>query len=123
MAEYLDRGIQIAEEREAEALVFQLDTPGGQVDLMSRMVQSIRASQVPIVIYIAPRGAIAGSAGTVITLAGHAAAMAPETAIGAASPVGGQGEDLSETIEKKQKEILKGQGCGIIRRSVGGRHD
>lgn len=109
MAEYLDRGIQTAEEREAEALVFQLDTPGGQVDLMSRMVQSIRASQVPIVIYIAPRGAIAGSAGTVITLAGHAAAMAPETAIGAASPVGGQGEDLSETIEKKQKEILKGQ--------------
>jgi membrane-bound serine protease (ClpP class) len=109
MAEYLDRGIQLAEEQEAEVLIFQLDTPGGQVDLMSRMIQSIRASQVPVVVYIAPRGAIAGSAGTVITLAGHVAAMAPETAIGAASPVGGQGEDLGETIEKKYKEILKGQ--------------
>jgi len=107
MAEYLDRGLGHAERELAEALVFQLDTPGGSIDLMSRMVQRIRNSQVPVVIYIAPRGAIAGSAGTVITLAGHVAAMAPETAIGAASPVGAQGEDLGETIEAKQKEILK----------------
>ncbi|TET84014.1 MAG: nodulation protein NfeD [Anaerolineales bacterium] len=107
MAEYLDRGLGHAERELAEALVFQLDTPGGSIDLMNRMVQRIRNSQVPVVIYIAPRGAIAGSAGTVITLAGHVAAMAPETAIGAASPVGAQGEDLGETIEAKQKEILK----------------
>jgi len=107
MAEYLDRGLGYAERELAEALVFQLDTPGGSIDLMNRMVQRIRNSQVPVVIYIAPRGAIAGSAGTVITLAGHVAAMAPETAIGAASPVGAQGEDLGETIEAKQKEILK----------------
>ena len=107
MAEYLDRGLERAEREEAEALIFQLDTPGGSVDLMTRMVQRIRNSRVPVVVYIAPRGAMAGSAGTVITLAGHAAAMAPETAIGAASPVGGQGEDLGETIETKQKEILK----------------
>jgi membrane-bound serine protease (ClpP class) len=76
---------------------------------METMVRSIRASRVPVVVYIAPRGAIAGSAGTVITLAGHAAAMAPETAIGAASPVGEQGEDLGETIETKAKNILKAQ--------------
>jgi membrane-bound serine protease (ClpP class) len=107
MAEYLDRGLERAEREEAEALIFQLDTPGGSVDLMNRMVQRIRNTRVPVVVYIAPRGAMAGSAGTVITLAGHAAAMAPETAIGAASPVGGQGEDLGETIETKQKEILK----------------
>lgn len=107
MAEYLDRGLAYAERELAEALIFQLDTPGGSIDLMNRMVQRIRNSQVPVVIYIAPRGAIAGSAGTVITLAGHVAAMAPETAIGAASPVGAQGEDLGETIEAKQKEILK----------------
>jgi membrane-bound serine protease (ClpP class) len=107
MAEYLDRGLGRAESELAEALVFQLDTPGGSIDLMKRMMQRIRSSQVPVIIYIAPRGAIAGSAGTVITLAGHAAAMAPETAIGAASPVGAQGEDLGETIETKEKEILK----------------
>jgi membrane-bound serine protease (ClpP class) len=70
MAEYLDRGLARAENENAEAVIFQLNTPGGSIDLMNRMVQSMRASSVPIVVYIAPRGAIAGSAGTVITLAG-----------------------------------------------------
>ncbi len=107
MVEYLDRGLSRAAEEQAELVILQLDTPGGSIDLMNRMVQSIRGSRIPVVVYVAPRGAIAGSAGTVITLAGHAAAMAPETAIGAASPVGMQGEDLGETIETKQKEILK----------------
>jgi membrane-bound serine protease (ClpP class) len=107
MVEYLDRGLERAEREGAEALIFQLDTPGGSVDLMNRMVQMIRNTRIPVVVFIAPRGAMAGSAGTVITLAGHVAAMAPETAIGAASPVGGQGEDLGETIEAKAKEILK----------------
>ena len=109
MAEYLSRGIKIAEQRGAELLVLQLNTPGGSTDLMGEMVTSIRNSQVPVVIYIAPQGAIAGSAGTVITLAGHIAAMAPETAIGAASPVGAQGEDIGETMEAKLKEILRAQ--------------
>ena len=107
MGEYLKRGIRIAERRGAEVLIFQLDTPGGSIDLTQDTVELIRGSDIPIVVYIAPRGAIAGSAGTVITVAGHAAAMAPETAIGAASPVGGQGEDLGETIESKLKESLK----------------
>ena len=116
MAEYLDRGLRLADSRDAEAVVLQLDTPGGSIDLMSRMVQSIRASRVPVVVYVAPRGAMAGSAGTVITLAGHAAAMAPETAIGAASPVGGQGEDLDPTLEAKTKEILKAQARALAER-------
>jgi len=114
--EYLNRGLELAERREAEALVLTLDTPGGQVELMNQMIQSIRASSVPVVVFVAPRGAIAGSAGTVITLAGHVAAMAPETAIGAASPVGGQGEDLGETIERKTKEILKAEARGLAAR-------
>ena len=109
MVEYLRRGIRMAEEQGAEALIFQLNTPGGSIDLMEHMVQDIRASEVPVIIYIWPRGAIAGSAGTVITMAGHLSAMAPETAIGAASPVGGQGEDLGKTLEEKVKETLKAQ--------------
>ncbi len=107
MAEYLDRGLARAENENAEAVIFQLDTPGGSIDLMNRMVQAMLASRVPIVVYVAPRGAMAGSAGTVITLAGHVAAMAPETTIGAASPVGMQGEDLQETLEAKAAEMIK----------------
>jgi len=109
MTEYLRRGIRLAEQRGAEVLIFQLNTPGGGVDVMGDIVEIIRASQIPVVVYVAPRGAVAGSAGTVITLAGHVAAMAPETAIGAASPVGAQGEDIGETMEAKVKEILKAQ--------------
>lgn len=107
MSEYLRRGLRLAERQNAEAVVFQLDTPGGSIDLMNRMVQDIRQSATPVIVYIAPRGAMAGSAGTVITLAGHLAAMAPETAIGAASPVGSEGQDLGETMEAKAKNILK----------------
>jgi len=114
MVEYLERGIEQAEREGGEALIFQIDTPGGSIDLMNRMVQAIRGSLVPVVVYVAPRGAIAGSAGTVITLAGHLAVMAPETAIGAASPVGMQGEDLGDTIEIKEKEILKATIRGLV---------
>ncbi|MEN6393899.1 MAG: nodulation protein NfeD [Anaerolineaceae bacterium] len=109
MQEYLSRGLEIAQKRGAELVVFELNTPGGSVTLMSEMVKQIRASTVPVVVYISPRGGMAASAGTVITLAGHAAAMAPETAIGAASPVSAEGEDLGETMEAKEKEILKAQ--------------
>ena len=105
--EYLERGIRAANDRGAELLVLELNTPGGSTDLMQSMVEAIRASNVPVAVYITPRGAMAGSAGTVVTLAGHAAAMAPETAIGAASPVGGQGEDLGQTLEAKIKNIMK----------------
>jgi membrane-bound serine protease (ClpP class) len=107
--EYLERGIQVAGQRQAGLLVFQINTPGGQVSLMQELVEMMRGSQVPIVVYVTPRGAMAASAGTVITLAGHAAAMAPETIIGAASPVGSQGEDLGETIAAKEKNALKAQ--------------
>lgn len=107
MLGYLERGLSSAGQQNAEALVFILDTPGGSVDLMNEFVQVIRSSTIPAVVYVAPQGAIAGSAGTVITLAGHASAMAPETAIGAASPVSAEGQDLEETIEAKEKNIIK----------------
>jgi membrane-bound serine protease (ClpP class) len=107
MLGYLERGLTSAEQQGAEALVLMLDTPGGSVDLMNEFVQVIRNSSTPVVVYVAPQGAIAGSAGAVITLAAHASAMAPGTAIGAASPVGAEGQDLGETIEAKEKNILK----------------
>ena len=107
MMEYLKRAMQIAEQRGASALVIELDTPGGEVTLMGALVSRIRESKIPVIVYVSPRGAIAGSAGTVITLAGHASGMAPETAIGAASPVGGAGEDMGETMESKLKEVMK----------------
>ncbi len=106
MAGYLERGIRTAEQRQAVVLILKLNTPGGSIDLMNRMVQDIRASSVPVVVYVSPDGAMAGSAGSLITMAGHAAAMAPGSAIGAASPVGPSGEDLTTTEELKQKEIL-----------------
>jgi membrane-bound serine protease (ClpP class) len=116
MISYIERGIVAAEEDGSEALVVLLDTPGGQIDLMSDVVQAILDAQVPVVVYVYPRGAYAASAGTLITLAGHVAAMAPGTTIGAASPVGGQGEDLGETLESKVKEDLKAQARALAGR-------
>jgi membrane-bound serine protease (ClpP class) len=107
MREYIERGLGTAAQRNADLVVLQLNTPGGDLNITQEIVTIIRGSEIPVVVYVTPRGAWAGSAGTIITLAGHAAAMAPETAIGAASPVGGQGEDLGETLEAKAKEITK----------------
>jgi membrane-bound serine protease (ClpP class) len=105
--EYLSRGILTAEQDGAEVVILQLNTPGGGLDPMQKMTQDIRASRVPVVVYVTPNGAWAASAGTVITLAGHAAAMAPQTAIGAASPVGSQGAELPTTEQTKVKEAMK----------------
>lgn len=107
MYEYIKRGIQIADRRGAEVLVIQLNTPGGSIDTMLEIIREIRASNVPVVVYVAPKNAIAGSAGAMITMAGHVSAMAPETSIGASSPISGSGENLTSTAEAKAKEITK----------------
>jgi membrane-bound serine protease (ClpP class) len=109
MAEYIGRGIQTAERQQAEALIVQLDTPGGDLGSLTKIIQDIRASTVPVVIYVAPNGAMAGSAGALVTMAGHVAAMAPEAAIGASSPVGSGGTDLSTTEKAKVSQIMKAQ--------------
>jgi membrane-bound serine protease (ClpP class) len=116
MISYIERGIQAAERDGAEALVIQLDTPGGQIDLMSDIVQALLVADVPVAVYVYPPGAYAASAGTLITLGAHVAAMAPGTTIGAASPVGSQGEDLGETLETKVKEDLKAQARALAQR-------
>jgi membrane-bound serine protease (ClpP class) len=104
--EYMTRGIQTAEQEQAEVIILQLNTPGGDILSMTTMTEAMRASTVPVVVYVTPRGAMAASAGTVITLAAHAAAMAPETIIGAASPVGSGGEDLGQTELAKQENAM-----------------
>ncbi len=103
-ADYLARGIKEAEHRNSVACVVQLDTPGGLDTAMRDMVQSIVNARVPIIVYVSPSGARAASAGVFITVAAHVAAMAPNTAIGAASPVsiGSEGEqEMSETMKEK----------------------
>jgi membrane-bound serine protease (ClpP class) len=104
--EYLLRGIQTAEQEHVEVVILQLNTPGGDILSMTAMTEAMRASTVPVVVYVTPRGAMAASAGTVITLAAHASAMAPETIIGAASPVASGGQDLGQTEMAKQENAL-----------------
>ncbi len=107
MQEYIQRGIDAAETRNAEALIIQLSTPGGDLQSLDNIIQAIRASSVPVVVYVAPNGAMAGSAGALVTMAAHVAAMAPEAAIGASSPVGSGGTDLSATEKAKTSQIMK----------------
>jgi membrane-bound serine protease (ClpP class) len=116
MISYIERGIRTAETDGAEVLIIQLNTPGGQIDLMNEIVQALLQADVPTAVYVYPPGAYAASAGTLITLAGHVAAMAPGTTIGAASPVGSEGQDLGETLEKKVKEDLKAQARALAKR-------
>jgi len=102
-AEYLMKAIKQAEDEKSECLVIQLDTPGGLMTSMEDIVKAILGSQVPIVVYVAPSGATAGSAGVFITIAAHIAAMAPATNIGAAHPVTiGTPVDTSKITEEKQ---------------------
>jgi membrane-bound serine protease (ClpP class) len=90
-----------AEREHAEALLIQLDTPGGLLESTREIVKGMLASQAPIVVYVAPEGARAGSAGVFITLAAHVAAMAPGTNIGAAHPVGPGGQDISPASRRE----------------------
>lgn len=106
LADYLGSTISTAIANNAEAVVLQLDTPGGSVDVTKTINQLILGSPVPVIVYVAPSGAQAGSAGTFITLAAHVAAMAPGTSIGAASPVDSSGQDIGETLAAKATNIL-----------------
>jgi membrane-bound serine protease (ClpP class) len=101
VADFVRDAIGRAREDGAPALVIQLDTPGGLMPSMKAIVKDLLDAPVPIVVWVAPRGAGAGSAGVFITLAAHVAAMAPGTNIGAAHPVGGQGEDIKGTLGEK----------------------
>jgi membrane-bound serine protease (ClpP class) len=116
LVNYVANAISRAEMQEMELIVLRLNTPGGQIGLMNQVVTLIRESKVPVVVYVSPKGAMAASAGTLVTLAGHASAMAPDTVIGAASPVGAEGEDLNETMKAKVSETLMAQARSLAER-------
>jgi len=100
-AQYIVGGIVEAENNQAECIIIQMDTPGGLDDSMRKIIKEMLNTRVPVIIYIAPQGARAASAGAFITLAANIAAMAPGTNIGAAHPVAmGEGQMDEETKEK-----------------------
>jgi membrane-bound serine protease (ClpP class) len=101
ISEYIDKGVKEAASSGAACVILQLDTPGGLDTAMRDIVQSILNSPVPVIVYVAPSGARAASAGVLITIAAHVAAMAPGTNIGAAHPVGLGGGQMDETMLKK----------------------
>ena len=103
---YLKRVLEKAVSREAEAVVIRIDTPGGLITSMRNLAEELLNTPVPTVAYVHPAGAQAASAGTIVTIAAHVAAMAPATNIGAAAPVSGTGEDLPETLRKKVDEDI-----------------
>jgi membrane-bound serine protease (ClpP class) len=85
----------------AKGLIIQLDTPGGLLTSTRTIVKDLLGAPLPMIVYVAPSGAGAGSAGVFITMAAHIAAMAPGTNIGAAHPVGGQGQDVKGNMGEK----------------------
>jgi membrane-bound serine protease (ClpP class) len=101
MAQYIRDGITRAEREGAAAVVIRLDTPGGSLDATRDIFQALLEAPLPTMVYVAPAGSRAASAGTFITLAANVAAMAPGTNIGAATPVGGQGEDIEGALGEK----------------------
>ncbi|HVD31679.1 MAG TPA: nodulation protein NfeD [Methylomirabilota bacterium] len=100
-ARYVDRVVSDAEADNAAAVVFVIDTPGGLIDSTYQITARFLSSRVPIVTFVAPPGARAASAGTFITMAGHVAAMAPSTNIGAAHPVDSSGGDIEGDLRLK----------------------
>jgi len=99
-SEYIHKNIQKANENNLEAVIIELDTPGGLDTSMRSIVKDIIGSSVPVVVYVSPSGSRAASAGVFITLSAHVAAMAPGTNIGAAHPVG-IGEKMDKTTVEK----------------------
>jgi membrane-bound serine protease (ClpP class) len=101
VADHVRDAIAHAAAAQAPALLLQLDTPGGLLTSMRAIVKDVLGAPVPVIVWVAPSGAGAGSAGVFITLAAHVAAMAPGTNIGAAHPITGGGEEPSGALGEK----------------------
>ena len=100
-AQYITEGIARADEERATLVLIQLQTPGGLDTAMREIIEKILNAETPVVVYVAPSGARAASAGFLITISADVAAMAPGTNMGAAHPVSGSGEAMDETMSQK----------------------
>ncbi len=116
-AEYIDRAIKHAQQTNAEAVLIELNTPGGLVDSTRDIIQKILASPVPVIVYVTPTGARAASAGFFILESADVAAMAPGTNTGAAHPVLMGGEKIEDTMKTK----LENDSAAFMRSFVGPR--
>ncbi len=122
-ATYISRSIDAARSQNAQCLIIQLNTPGGLLDSTQKIVQSFLAAPVPVVVYVAPTGATATSAGCFITIAASVAAMAPATTIGAAHPVsiGGFPSGGEEKPDETMKQKLENFSVSYIETIAGKR--
>src|SRR6266511_2848020 len=110
-AEYITDSLRAAIQQGAQALILQLDTPGGLDKAMRLIIKELLNAPIPVIVYVAPSGSRAASAGTFITMAAHIAAMAPGTNIGAAHPVavgsGEMGKEMGEKVTNDAAAYIK----------------
>ncbi len=100
-SDYIKRLVNTSEKISADLVILQLDTPGGLETSMRDIIKTIQQTHIPFVVYVAPNGARAASAGAIITISADIAVMAPSTNIGSASPVSMEGKDIEQTMKKK----------------------
>ena len=116
-AEYIDRAIEQARQTNADAVLIELHTPGGLVDSTREIIEKILDSPVPVIVYVAPTGANAASAGFFILESADIAAMAPGTNTGAAHPVTLGGEKMDDVMKTEGRERL-GRLHALVRRAA-----
>lgn len=122
ISDYFQRGLELAEERDAELVMVEMDTPGGLDASMRSMIRTMLSASVPVAIYVSPAGARAASAGTYLLYASHVAAMAPATHLGSATPVqigggglpgldddGGEGDARAQEAEETDEPATGGE--------------
>ena len=114
--QFLTSSIATAEKDGAQALVIEIDSPGGDITSMKSMVEAELSSTVPIIAYVSPTGAYAASAGAFVALAAQVVAMAPTTRIGASSPINSDGSDIGNTLKSKIENDLVASITGIQKR-------
>jgi len=101
LADYIIKGIEQAQDKNAACVIIRMDTPGGVVTTTKTIIKEMINAKVPVVVYVAPSGSSASSAGALITVAADVAAMAPGTNIGAAHPVAGGGQEIGSSMSEK----------------------